>query len=402
MEDNNYITINSINFTQYIAELTKLYAHWSKPYFLKSKENGIHEDIKNLFKHKDAMMIAKTNDKDIIGLCFGFNAACAENDSLVKSIAENQDIKDFYYIAALIVNPASKDENIKAALIEQLILSNLNNYSIFLTRIEESDSDSIKNLFCEQLNFKHFDKKNKSADTEETSSETALLYLNRTIKKVTYMELLKAKVNDCGEELTNANRYDKEITLQKAEIGKFPYSADNLSYYKVRDGVAKKLADANRKLLERTKGKYRLAVFYGYRHIDIQRIEFVNYRRRISKRRCAYKNLYEFIETVHRNIAVPNVAGHPTGAAIDVTIMDAASNSALDMGTMIYETTSDKVVCNAKGLTIEQIKNRQILYNVMTAEGFAPYWGQWWHYSYGDRQWAVYYDKPSAIYGILP
>ncbi|KJU86445.1 hypothetical protein MBAV_001360, partial [Candidatus Magnetobacterium bavaricum] len=54
----------------------------------------------------------------------------AENDSLVKSIAENQDIKDFYYIAALIVNPASKDENIKAALIEQLILSNLNNYSI--------------------------------------------------------------------------------------------------------------------------------------------------------------------------------------------------------------------------------------------------------------------------------
>ena len=33
-------------------------------------------------------------------------------------------------------------------------------------------------------------------------------------------------------------------------------------------------------------------------------------------------------------------------------------------------------------------KNRRLLYHVMSAAGFVNYDGEWWHYSYGDRQWA--------------
>ena len=47
----------------------------------------------------------------------------------------------------------------------------------------------------------------------------------------------------------------------------------------------------------------------------------------------------------------------------------------------------------AKGLTDEQIKNRKMLHDLMVEEGFAPFYGEWWHFSYGDREWAAFYDK---------
>ncbi|MDR3125675.1 MAG: hypothetical protein LBU20_01195 [Candidatus Nomurabacteria bacterium] len=27
----------------------------------------------------------------------------------------------------------------------------------------------------------------------------------------------------------------------------------------------------------------------------------------------------------------------------------------------------------------------------MMSQGFAPYDGEWWHFSYGDREWAAWY-----------
>jgi hypothetical protein len=35
---------------------------------------------------------------------------------------------------------------------------------------------------------------------------------------------------------------------------------------------------------------------------------------------------------------------------------------------------------------------------IMTKEGFAPYDGEWWHFSYGDKEWAFYYKQDKALY----
>lgn len=40
-----------------------------------------------------------------------------------------------------------------------------------------------------------------------------------------------------------------------------------------------------------------------------------------------------------------------------------------------------------------------LLRDCMLTAGFAPYDGEWWHFSYGERDWAHYYKKPNAIYG---
>jgi hypothetical protein len=42
--------------------------------------------------------------------------------------------------------------------------------------------------------------------------------------------------------------------------------------------------------------------------------------------------------------------------------------------------------------------NRKMLRDAMMAEGFAPYDGEWWHFCYGDKEWAFYYKKDKALY----
>jgi D-alanyl-D-alanine dipeptidase len=39
-----------------------------------------------------------------------------------------------------------------------------------------------------------------------------------------------------------------------------------------------------------------------------------------------------------------------------------------------------------------------LLRSVMLQAGFAPFDGEWWHFSYGDREWAYYYKKKYALY----
>ena len=42
--------------------------------------------------------------------------------------------------------------------------------------------------------------------------------------------------------------------------------------------------------------------------------------------------------------------------------------------------------------------NRELLRKIMLEEEFAPYDGEWWHFSYGDKEWAFYYNKDEALY----
>lgn len=52
-------------------------------------------------------------------------------------------------------------------------------------------------------------------------------------------------------------------------------------------------------------------------------------------------------------------------------------------------------------ITEEQAYMRGMLHDVMLMEGFAPFYGEWWHFSYGDREWAVFYDSLEAIYAPI-
>ncbi len=43
-----------------------------------------------------------------------------------------------------------------------------------------------------------------------------------------------------------------------------------------------------------------------------------------------------------------------------------------------------------------------LLRRAMAQAGFAPFNGEWWHFSYGDREWAAVWNAPFALYTHLP
>lgn len=99
--------------------------------------------------------------------------------------------------------------------------------------------------------------------------------------------------------------------------------------------------------------------------------------------------------------------GHTTGGAIDLTIVG-PDGKELEMGTA-FDAFSDLTHAayfereEAAGLphADEIRKNRRLLYNVMTAAGFAGITSEWWHFCFGERCWAEKMKHPAVYRGIF-
>lgn len=162
----------------------------------------------------------------------------------------------------------------------------------------------------------------------------------------------------------------------------------------VREGVEKRLAQAALSLSE-IDDSLRLEVVYGYRSPKIQASLFAAAKERLSGE---YSGDQLFAEA-HRQIADPRVAGHPAGAAVDIQIVT-MDNVPLNFGTKIW-TFSAHSYSRLYTVGEEAFKNKLLLRGIMMAAGFAPFDGEWWHFSYGDKEWAYYYNQPAAFYGQI-
>lgn len=159
----------------------------------------------------------------------------------------------------------------------------------------------------------------------------------------------------------------------------------------VRESVAAKLSLIAAKLPE----ELLLEIVYGYRTPSIQQALFAQ----AMTRQPEGNGEGERIEAAHREIAYPPVAGHPTGGAVDVQLVK-CGGTALDFGSPIWNFVPEAATFSS-GMTKEQMTNRLVLREVMMAAGFAPFDGEWWHFSYGDREWAFYYQQPTALYAPI-
>jgi zinc D-Ala-D-Ala dipeptidase len=97
------------------------------------------------------------------------------------------------------------------------------------------------------------------------------------------------------------------------------------------------------------------------------------------------------------------VAPHTTGGAVDLTLTDSKAQW-LDMGTAFNASpleTDQATYTDAENISHAAKENRKLLIQVMTAVGFVNYPTEWWHWSYGDKYWALKSAKSHAIYGSL-
>jgi D-alanyl-D-alanine dipeptidase len=98
---------------------------------------------------------------------------------------------------------------------------------------------------------------------------------------------------------------------------------------------------------------------------------------------------------------------HNTGGSIDLSIVN-ENGQLLDMGTPFDDLTNKAETLYFENHddtpAAQDIRdNRRLLFQVMTAVGFSNYSGEWWHFDYGNQNWAWSESKETAIYGpIVP
>ena len=94
-------------------------------------------------------------------------------------------------------------------------------------------------------------------------------------------------------------------------------------------------------------------------------------------------------------------SGHQYGCAIDITIEDLNAGQQLDMGCGLQE-FCDVTKTDSDAITSLQKENRELLIKALETEDLVNYPQEWWHFSYGDRLWAILTKREQSLYGMLP
>ena len=87
---------------------------------------------------------------------------------------------------------------------------------------------------------------------------------------------------------------------------------------------------------------------------------------------------------------------HPRGVSCAAPQKEFAPDGSLAMGTT-FDCFDKKANTDASGLTDEEIRNRALLRDAMTARGFKSYPFEWWHYTHQPEPFPdTYFDFPIA------
>jgi len=222
------------------------------------------------------------------------------------------------------------------------------------------------------------------------------LSINERKKEVyipTLAELRKIPVRDNGDTMVSLNELEPLIVCYPKMEDMFPYTGNQIF---VRSLVRDKLL-AMQKELTAFNSNMKLLIYYGYRHPQVQEFYFQEISNKIH-RQGEDPALFE--ERANLFIAHPSVAGHPTGGAVDATIV--LNGEELDMGCKIFDFDQpNKIVTYSEEISETQLANRMLLLNLFQQGGFAPFYGEWWHFSYGDKEWALQFQASQACYSQI-
>lgn len=194
-------------------------------------------------------------------------------------------------------------------------------------------------------------------------------------------------VRECGEPLVDL-RAIFSVDGRKLE--------DSDSCHFLREGVVERLVHAEGLLPE----GLRLLVVEDYRPPPLQRRYFEEYAAELRAGRPDWSE-----EEVHtaasRYVSPPDIAPHSAGAAVDLTLVDGEGNE-LDLGTPMNaspEESDGACYTDAPNVSEAARGNRAVLGAALSGAGLVNYPTEWWHWSFGDRYWALTTGAGHARYG---
>ncbi|MFF0865377.1 M15 family metallopeptidase [Nonomuraea sp. NPDC003560] len=197
-------------------------------------------------------------------------------------------------------------------------------------------------------------------------------------------------VRECGEPLADV-RGRLRIDTRLAD-------ADG-AYAHLRAGLLDRLERAESSLPD----GFHLLIVEGYRPIATQRRIFEGYREELL---TTYPDMTpdESYIAASRYVSPVEVAPHTAGAAVDLTLC-APDGTEYDMGTQVNDNPEESggaCYTAAAGIPAQARAHRKILAAALEPVGLVNYPTEWWHWSYGDRYWAMSTGAPAALYGPAP
>ena len=196
-------------------------------------------------------------------------------------------------------------------------------------------------------------------------------------------------VEECGEPLVDVSG----VLLVDERKNK---DSDSGAELLLRRGVLDRLLKAEALLPDGV----RLLFVEGYRPPVLQRRYFEGYGDVLRAANPDWSA--DRIRTAaSRYVSPPEIAPHTAGAAVDLTLADADGRE-LDLGTPMNanpEQSDGACYTDAGNITAEARANRAVLGTALGAAGLVNYPTEWWHWSYGDRYWALATGAPAALYG---
>jgi D-alanyl-D-alanine dipeptidase len=195
-------------------------------------------------------------------------------------------------------------------------------------------------------------------------------------------------VGDNGEDLVDVR--DRGLRTSS-------YRADAAGQFaRVRAGLADRLARADAAL----PGGVRLLVFEGYRPPALQQRYFDDYLAWLREANPgAGQDRLRVLAS--RHVSPPDIAPHSAGAAVDLTLCD-GDGTELDLGTPVNATPEQsRGACYTQhpSVSARARRNRAVMADALGGAGLVNYPTEWWHWSYGDRYWAMITGATQAIYG---
>ncbi|MBV9023602.1 MAG: M15 family metallopeptidase [Streptomycetaceae bacterium] len=195
-------------------------------------------------------------------------------------------------------------------------------------------------------------------------------------------------VQECDEDLVDVRAHGLTVDARRQDpAGAFAH---------VRRGVLTRLLHAQSLLPTGV----RLLFIEGYRPPALQRRYFEKYSDELARSHPDWQAA-AIREAASRYVSPPEIAPHSAGAAVDVTLVDHQGRE-LDMGTRVNaspEESAGACYTDAAGLSPRARTNRSTLKAALSTAGLVNYPTEFWHWSYGDRYWALQTQQPAARYG---
>jgi zinc D-Ala-D-Ala dipeptidase len=177
------------------------------------------------------------------------------------------------------------------------------------------------------------------------------------------------------------------------------YVQGNPSYHSMylREEVARRLYAALQHLPEHWKAILR----DGHRPVAVQLKLLQSLVDKYKEDNPAAKN-EEAIAYARTFVSDPAIKlpPHCCGEAVDVDVLDTNNGMLVDFGSAV-NTPEEISFLHSDKVSEDQHDNRITLLSAMLKEGFAPCYDEWWHFTYGDRVWAYFYNQPQILYGII-